>query len=64
MIADSLDVIRVEGEAHYFDVRSNGNRLEDASGHTRIRTTSTPKLKDRVAFWDDKLSEIEISPRL
>jgi uncharacterized protein (DUF427 family) len=53
-----------KGEAHYFDVNSNGRRLKDAVWTYEEPYDEHADLKDRVAFWDDKLPEIEISPRL
>jgi uncharacterized protein (DUF427 family) len=53
-----------KGEAHYFDVSSNGRRLKDTVWTYEEPYDEHAGLKDRVAFWDDKLPEIEISPRL
>jgi uncharacterized protein (DUF427 family) len=53
-----------KGEAHYFDVSSNGRSLKDAVWTYEEPYDEHADLKDRVAFWDDKLPEIEISPRL
>jgi uncharacterized protein (DUF427 family) len=53
-----------KGQAHYFDVSSNGRRLKDAVWTYEEPYDEHAGLKDRVAFWDDKLPEIEISPRL
>ena len=53
-----------KGEAHYFDVNSNGRRLKDAVWTYEEPYDEHADLKDRVAFWDDKLPEIENSPRL
>jgi len=53
-----------KGQAHYFDVSSNGRRLKDAVWTYEEPYDEHADLKDRVAFWDDKLPEIEISPRL
>ena len=53
-----------KGQAHYFDVSSNGRRLRDAVWTYEEPYDEHTALKDRVAFWDDKVHEIEISPRL
>ena len=53
-----------KGEAHYFDLSSKGGRLKDAVWTYEEPYDEHADLKDRVAFWDDKLPEIEISPRL
>ena len=53
-----------KGQAHYFDVSSNGRRLRDAVWTYEEPYDEHAALKDRVAFWDDKVREIEISPRL
>jgi uncharacterized protein (DUF427 family) len=53
-----------KGQARYFDVSSNGRRLNDAVWTYEEPYDEHADLKDRVAFWDDKVPEIEISPRL
>jgi uncharacterized protein (DUF427 family) len=53
-----------KGEAHYFDVSSNGRRLKDVVWTYEEPYDEHEALKERVAFWDDKVPEIEISPRL
>jgi uncharacterized protein (DUF427 family) len=53
-----------KGQAHYFDVSSKGRKLKDAVWTYEEPYDEHATLKDRVAFWDDKLPEIKISPRL
>ena len=53
-----------KGQAHYFDVQSSGNQLKDAVWTYEEPYDEHTALKDRVAFWDDKVPQIEISPRL
>jgi uncharacterized protein (DUF427 family) len=53
-----------KGQASYFDLTSNGRRLKDAVWTYEEPYDEHADLKSRVAFWDDKLPEIEISPRL
>jgi uncharacterized protein (DUF427 family) len=53
-----------KGQARYFDVSSNDRRLKDAVWTYEEPYDEHAALKDRVAFWDDKVPEIETSPRL
>jgi uncharacterized protein (DUF427 family) len=53
-----------KGEAHYFNVSASGRKLQDAVWTYEDPYDEHADLKDRLAFWDDKLPEIEISPRL
>ena len=53
-----------KGEARYFDVSTDSGRLKDAVWTYEQPYDEHAALKDRVAFWDDKVPEIEISPRL
>lgn len=52
-----------KGQARYFDVRSDGAPLKDAVWTYEEPYDEHEALKGRVAFWDDKLPEIEIAPR-
>lgn len=53
-----------KGQAHYFDVKSGDERLSDAVWTYEEPYDEHAALKDRVAFWDDKLPRIEINPQL
>jgi uncharacterized protein (DUF427 family) len=52
-----------KGEAHYFDLSSDGRRLKDVVWTYEDPYDEHASLKDRIAFWDDKAPGIEISPR-
>ncbi len=53
-----------KGEAHYFNWSSDGRRLQDVVWTYEEPYDEHADLRDRLAFWDEKSSEIEISPRL
>lgn len=52
-----------KGEAHYFDLSSDGRRLKDVVWTYEDPYDEHADLRDRIAFWDDKAPEIEITPR-
>jgi uncharacterized protein (DUF427 family) len=52
-----------KGQARYFDVQRDGSPLKDAVWTYEEPYDEHAALKGRVAFWDDKLPEIEIAPR-
>jgi uncharacterized protein (DUF427 family) len=50
-----------KGTAHYFSVDTGGHRLADAVWTYEEPFDEHQALKDRVAFYDDKVPELEIS---
>jgi uncharacterized protein (DUF427 family) len=47
-----------KGTAHYYSVRADGRVLSDAAWTYEEPYDEHAALKDRVAFWDDKVREI------
>jgi uncharacterized protein (DUF427 family) len=51
-----------KGTAHYYSVNASGKRLEDAVWTYEEPYDEHRELKDRVAFYDDKVPGLEIRP--
>jgi uncharacterized protein (DUF427 family) len=51
-----------KGTAHYYSVNAAGKKLEDAVWTYEDPFEEHQELKDRIAFYDDKVPEIEINP--
>jgi uncharacterized protein (DUF427 family) len=49
-----------KGTAHYFDIRGRGHELRDAVWTYEEPFDEHAALKDRLAFWDDKVREVAI----
>jgi len=50
-----------KGKAHYYSVTASGKRLEDAVWTYEEPYEEHQELKDRIAFYDDKVPALEIS---
>lgn len=52
-----------KGTAHYFNLRAGGQRFADAIWSYEEPYEEHQALKERLAFYDEKLPTLRITPR-
>jgi uncharacterized protein (DUF427 family) len=61
--SDTTTVCPFKGTAHYYNLSLGDKRFEDAVWTYEDPYEEHRELKDRVAFYDDKIQDIQIELR-